>query len=592
MFGLFLTICSSTNRSNYRTCEQSRFCARNRNLPPQGWQLLPGSEILTPTNFTTLINDTTYSEVLQLTVTFLSCGAVHFQILPFCSESFPRFTLSAEQTVVDQKVLSSTATFTFSDTGDSISLKTAQQTVEIRKLPFAIFFSDSSHRRIAINSADTAIFETNRSPDTHPQLFEPINFNGHLDSIPNGPTSVAIDIEYLSPSIRLTGLPGHTLPLTLPQTVGFSDPIRFFNTDHEHFEIGNGLSLYGAVPFIFAHSPTGCDGVFWCNPSETWVDITTTKTRFISEGGYIDFFIFSGPQSSISSIFTTLTGRPQLIPLFGLGFHQCRWGYLTADEIRKVSADLDAISVPHDVFWLDLDYTDRRRYFHFHPTNFPNPELLLADLNTNLRKLVVLIDPHLHNDESYDVYAEARDLDLFLKNTDGTPYVGECWPGQSSWPDFLNPNARSWWETLFDFNKFTVSRSNLHIWNDMNEISAFGSPEGTAPRDLKHFNGIEEREVHNLYGHLMISATFGGMVKRDNLRPFILTRSYFAGSQKYAAVWTGDNTAEWPFLRNSVALVLTFGLSGIIYSGSDVGGFFKSPNPELLSSWCLVIPFF
>jgi alpha 1,3-glucosidase len=209
----------------------------------------------------------------------------------------------------------------------------------------------------------------------------------------------------------------------------------------------------------------------------------------------------------------------------------------------------------------------------------------------------VLVDPHLRAERGYEVYAEALDRRLFIKNRDGNDdFVGNCWPGRSSWPDFINPEAGEWWEGRFDFSKFTASRSNLHIWNDMNEISVFDSPEGTAPRDLRHFGDLEEREVHNIYGHLMVSATFGGMVRRDGNRPFILTRSFFAGSQRYAAAWSGDNTADWTHLRNSVPLVLTCGLSSMVYTGADVGGFFDSPPPSLLARWYQVgawlYPFF
>jgi alpha 1,3-glucosidase len=273
---------------------------------------------------------------------------------------------------------------------------------------------------------------------------------------------------------------------------------------------------------------------------------------------------------------------------------------MSAQEVRDVSANLDKQLVPHDVLWLDLDHTDGRKYFTWEPRQFQNPESLQTDLDTVKRKLVILVDPHLKSESSYSVYAAADEKGLLIRNNDGNGnYEAQCWPGKSSWPDFLNPAARAWWETNYDFSKFTSSRSNLHIWNDMNEISAFDGPEGTAPRGVWHIGGIEEREVHNIYGHLMISATFGGLVKRDsakNSRPFILTRSFFAGSQKYAAAWTGDNAAEWSHLQNSIPMVLSFGIASMVYSGADIGGFFDSPDQALLARWYQVgawlYPFF
>lgn len=130
----------------------------------------------------------------------------------------------------------------------------------------------------------------------------------------------------------------------------------------------------------------------------------------------------------------------------------------------------------------------------------------------------------------------------------------------------------------------------------MNEISVFEIAENTAPRDLHHIDGLEEREVHNIYGHLMISATFGGLLKRDpnqNSRPFILTRSFFAGLQRSAFTWSGDNTANWLHLQNSIPQVLSYGVSSMVYSGADIGGFHDS---KLLSRWYQVgtwlYPFF
>jgi alpha 1,3-glucosidase len=517
-------------------------------------------------------------------------------MIPRISEPFRRFDLSHEPTVIDQKVLASEAEFEVLDEGKSFVLTRLNQTVEIRKRPFAIFVSDAKGPRIAVNAGDTAIFETHRNSTAHREMFQSTEFDGYKDQIRNGPTSVAIDFEFNASDVRFMGLPAHTYPLVLPQTIG-DEPIRFFNTDLNRFEIGNGMAMYGGVPFVFARSSTGCDGVFWCNPSETWVDIGPAKTRFISEGGYIDFFVFSGTPSSVVGNFTAVTGRPQLVPLFALGFHQSRWGYKTADEVKSVSSRLDALSVPHDVLWLDLDHTDDRRYFKFHPMNFRQPEHFLYGFESLRRKVVALVDPHLKVDPSYDAYTEALSRNLFIKMADGTSvFEGNAWPGQSAWPDFLNPHARAWWETRFETSKFIGSRSNLHFWNDMNEISVFDSPELTAPRDLRHFGGFEEREVHNLYGHLMASATFGGMYRRDKYRPFVLTRSFFAGTQRYAAVWTGDNAADWSHLRNSIPAVLSFGLAGMVYSGADVGGFFDSPGPELLSRWYQVgawlYPFF
>jgi alpha 1,3-glucosidase len=165
--------------------------------------------------------------------------------------------------------------------------------------------------------------------------------------------------------------------------------------------------------------------------------------------------------------------------------------------------------------------------------------------------------------------------------------------------DFVNPWARVWWETLHEFNQYRGSTLTLYVWNDMNEPSVFNVPDRTVPKDTVHYHKYEDREVHNIYGQLMVSATWGGLAKRDyeeDDRPFILTRSFFAGTQKYAFTWTGDNAASWEQLRVSLPMILSLGVAGMPFSGADVGGFFDSPDPVLLIRWyqfgAMCYPFF
>ena len=97
---------------------------------------------------------------------------------------------------------------------------------------------------------------------------------------------------------------------------------------------------------------------------------------------------------------------------------------------------------------------------------------------------------------------------------------------------------------------------------------------------------IEHRELHNLYGQLMHAATFAGQrAAYPQRRPFVLTRAFFAGSQRTAAVWTGDNKASWSHLASTTPMLLSLSLSGIPFVGADVGGFFGNPTTALLVRW-------
>lgn len=121
----------------------------------------------------------------------------------------------------------------------------------------------------------------------------------------------------------------------------------------------------------------------------------------------------------------------------------------------------------------------------------------------------------------------------------------------------------------------------------MNEPSVFYGPEQTMPKDVVHYGGWEHREVHNLYGFHQHMATAEGLITRSggSERPFVLTRSFFAGSQRLGAVWTGDNVATWEYLKISIPMLLSLSVTGIVFCGADVGGFAQDPGPELLVRW-------
>ena len=108
-----------------------------------------------------------------------------------------------------------------------------------------------------------------------------------------------------------------------------------------------------------------------------------------------------------------------------------------------------------------------------------------------------------------------------------------------------------------------------------------------AAQDVTNLVGAEHREWHNLYGIYQQMATAEGQVKRSGgkLRPFVLSRAFYAGSQRYGAIWTGDNAANWEHLRASAPMLLSIGLTGLAFAGADVGGFFGNPDSELLERW-------
>uniref|UniRef100_A0A2R9CR06 Neutral alpha-glucosidase AB n=1 Tax=Pan paniscus TaxID=9597 RepID=A0A2R9CR06_PANPA len=434
-------------------------------------------------------------------------------------------------------------------------------------------------------------------------------FKTHSDSKPYGPMSVGLDFS-LPGMEHVYGIPEHADNLRLKVTEG-GEPYRLYNLDVFQYELYNPMALYGSVPVLLAHNPHRDLGIFWLNAAETWVDISSntagktlfgkmmdylqgsgetpqTDVRWMSETGIIDVFLLLGP--SISDVFrqyASLTGTQALPPLFSLGYHQSRWNYRDEADVLEVDQGFDDHNLPCDVIWLDIEHADGKRYFTWDPSRFPQPRTMLERLASKRRKLVAIVDPHIKVDSGYRVHEELRNLGLYVKTRDGSDYEGWCWPGSAGYPDFTNPTMRAWWANMFSYDNYEGSAPNLFVWNDMNEPSVFNGPEVTMLKDAQHYGGWEHRDVHNIYGLYVHMATADGLRQRSGgmERPFVLARAFFAGSQRFGAVWTGDNTAEWDHLKISIPMCLSLGLVGLSFCGADVGGFFKNPEPELLVRW-------
>lgn len=283
--------------------------------------------------------------------------------------------------------------------------------------------------------------------------------------------------------------------------------------------------------------------------------------------------------------------------MFTLGYHQSRWNYNDQEDVATIAEGFDEHDMPMDVMWLDIEYTDGKKYFTWDSRKFPNPLEMVQNLTAKGRKLVVIIDPHIKRDTNYFLHNDATNLGYYVKTRDGKDYEGWCWPGASSYLDFFDPKVREYYATLYSLEKFHGTTNDVYIWNDMNEPSVFNGPEVTMPKDVVHYGSWEHRDVHNIVGLYFTSVTYDALYKRSggSLRPFILSRSFFAGSQRYVAIWTGDNMAEWSHLRVSYPMCLSVAISGISFCGADVGGFFKNPDSELLVRWYQAgawLPFF
>ncbi|MDB4898944.1 MAG: alpha-glucosidase [Gemmatimonadetes bacterium] len=313
------------------------------------------------------------------------------------------------------------------------------------------------------------------------------------------------------------------------------------------------------------------------------------------DGGELRYYIVPGPGvDSTLARYSRLTGRTQLPPRWALGNQQSRYSYHPDTQVTNLAREFRRRDIPADVLYLDIHYMNGYRVFTWSPTEFPHPPALLDTLARLGFKVVPIIDPGVKVDSGFSLFRDILARKFYVPMPDGSPYIGEVWPGRTVYPDFTRRAVREWWGTRQD----TMLKLGVRgIWNDMNEPAAFGNK--TLP-DITWFEGDGHPgphvEYHNQYGTQMARASFEGFRRADPAhRPLIITRAAYSGVQRYSSVWTGDNSSTWPHLRMSVHMVLSLGLSGVPFAGSDIGGFVGSPDGELYSRWlqsAIMIPFY
>jgi alpha-glucosidase len=279
-----------------------------------------------------------------------------------------------------------------------------------------------------------------------------------------------------------------------------------------------------------------------------------------------------------------LTGTHPMPPLWALGYHQCRWSYYPEAKVRKIAKGFRENQIPCDGLYLDIDYMDGYRCFTWNRKYFPDPKKMISDLLADGFKTVVIIDPGIRVDDNYWVFKEGKKNRYFCRRSDDYFMEGHVWPGRCQFPDFTNPDVRTWWGSLFDE---LVELGVAGVWNDMNEPAVFGA--GTFPDDVRHqYDGFRgsHRKAHNVYGMQMVRATYEGLrTIMKNKRPFTITRAGYSGVQRYSSVWTGDNVASWEHLQLGNIQCQRLSVSGIPFCGTDIGGFSGEPDGELFTRW-------
>ncbi|MCS7222530.1 MAG: glycoside hydrolase family 31 protein [Anaerolineae bacterium] len=366
---------------------------------------------------------------------------------------------------------------------------------------------------------------------------------------------------------------------------------EMWNTDAHPRHLPTTDPMYESFPVYLGLRPGLGYARFFDNTWRSHFDFGYSEPgvfRYDAAGGELNYYFLYGPEpAAILARYSELTGRMPMPPRWALGHQQCRWSYYPEAKVREVAQKLRSHGLPTDVIYLDIDYMDGYRVFTWDRERFPDPKKLIADLRAQGFRTVTIVDPGVKVDEQYDVYREGVAHGYFCKKPDGSLFVGPVWPGDAVFPDFTHPEVRRWWGDLHQEPLLDMGVAG--IWNDMNEPAVFGGVGWTMDEDVIHYDYghyTPHSKSHNVYGLLMTRATREALERmRPNERAFVLTRAAYAGVQRYAAVWMGDNSSWWEHLWLAMPMCLSVGLAGQPFVGVDIGGFSEDCTPELYARW-------
>ncbi len=377
--------------------------------------------------------------------------------------------------------------------------------------------------------------------------------------------------------------------------------VKFWNTDiWADFHPDSCLNgtpdpAYVSIPYLIIKRGNTYLGLLLDNPYATYISTQfkssisgqmdlpgTNEAIYLSaQKGQPNLYILYGPSlAELTRKLQKVIGTTPLPPAWALGYHQCRWGYKSEADLLDLDRHFRKHKIPVDGLWLDIDYMDGYRVFTFDHQCFPNPGKATAKLKKLGRKVVPIIDPGVKIDRGYPVYERGRAAQAFCQNQQGGEFVGLVWPGKTAFPDFSLSSTRDWWaKEVQDFASLGISGA----WLDMNDPST-----GPADNDDMLFDrGRKSHDFfHNQYALGMAIATRQGfLAAHPDERPFLLSRSGSTGSNRYTAIWTGDNYSNYHHLKASIATTLNLALSGIPFNGPDTGGFAGDTFPELIRDW-------
>ncbi len=465
--------------------------------------------------------------------------------------------------------------WTLAETADSFRLTTSAVEVVIHRKPFLIEFRDAATHAV-INADERPMARDAATGEV--AVYKSLGLDEHFYGL--GEKAARLD--------RRRG----AFTLWNSDTPGYSE-----GTD----------PLYQSIPFYIGWERGRAYGLFYDNPCRSAFDFGHTGQEYAgytASGGDINYYFFSGPSmKGILGRYADLTGHMPLPPLWALGNQQSRYSYYPDTMVEQIARTYRAHDLPLDVLYLDIHYMNGYRSFTWDPKRFPDPKRLMDGLRKLGVKVVTIVDPGIKyqppapgappvsaepdrgsQKDRYYVFDEGLKHNYFLRRRDGSLYVGEVWPGKAVFVDYTRADARRWWG---DLHKRFLDEGVAGFWNDMNEPSDFVDKSGASQADVmfgKPGHQTSYASNRNTFALNMDRATFEGLERNaPGRRPFVLTRAGYAGVQRYATMWTGDNKASWKSLRLNIPMFASLGLSGEPFVGSDVPGFIGRSGAEMLA---------
>ncbi|MCR5537120.1 MAG: DUF4968 domain-containing protein [Succinivibrio sp.] len=362
-----------------------------------------------------------------------------------------------------------------------------------------------------------------------------------------------------------------------------------------------GEPLYKHVPFYVRVSEQHLHalGLFYNNSHDAVFDMGNERSGYWdsycyyqTDGGDLDLFLINGPTlTEVTQRYTFLTGTQAMPTKQSLGYTASTMYYTELDkdcdkEIYRVIRKYRQEQIPIDNFWLASGYTsgeqDNLRYtFNWNRRRFPDPEGFIQKMTEDGINVIPNLKPGVLEHHPYLEYY--RQQDAFVKTPDGSQdYIGRWWGGAGRFVDFTSKKGRSAWQELL--KKQILTKGIQTIWNDNCE-----------------FDGVEDRNAQvsadgcggTMAGYKPLQANmmaYAGLKAfkevYPNMRPYLISRAGFAGIQRYAQVWAGDNLTSWRTLKFNIATLVGMGISGMANCGADIGGFAgPAPEAELLLRW-------